>query len=135
MEHLHKTITNNGIPIREVHFVQSIWGAIFLRNNLLIRKEIDTQPPTAQGKTYSKSVGDSSHSTPFGIVPKCPNTIRNRNMPFSLSIHISLAFILPTFVIFLMFYHFNASKWITFSIFYRKHIISKFCANNIIRFI
>lgn len=26
------------------------WGAIFRRNNLLIKKEIDTQPPTAQGK-------------------------------------------------------------------------------------
>ena len=25
-------------------------GAIFRRKNLLIRKEIDTQPPTAQGK-------------------------------------------------------------------------------------
>lgn len=51
MEHLHKTITNNGIPIQEVHFEQSKWGgAIFRRNNLLIRKEIDTQPPTAQGK-------------------------------------------------------------------------------------
>ena len=51
MEHLHKTISNNGTPIREVHFVQSKWGgAIFRCNNLLIRKEIDTQPPNAQGK-------------------------------------------------------------------------------------
>ena len=51
MEHLYKTITNNGIPIREVHFGQPKWGgAIFRRKNLLIRKEIDTQPPTAQGK-------------------------------------------------------------------------------------
>lgn len=51
MEHLYKTITNNGIPIREVHFVQSkLGGAIFRLNNLLIIKEIDTQPPIAHGK-------------------------------------------------------------------------------------